>query len=64
MQISHHICPFCDYHFRMTAINRINLIADEETFKPLFNDIESLNPLNMEGYEEKLDIEKSYSKIE
>lgn len=63
LQISHHICPFCDYHFRMTATNRISLIADEETFNPLFSYIESLNPLNMEGYEEKLDIGKKLSKL-
>ncbi len=25
-------CPKCDYHFRMSAEDRINLLADEGTF--------------------------------
>lgn len=52
------ICPYCDYHFRMSALDRIHTIADEGSFKPLFQHITSINPLDMDGYEKKL--EKAY----
>lgn len=58
LQANYHICPFCEYHFRMSSTERINLIVDEESFNPLFGGIRSLNPLLMEGYEEKLAIGK------
>lgn len=49
-------CPTCDYHFKINATQRIELITDESSFKPYFNDISSLNPLNMPSYDEKLEI--------
>jgi len=49
-------CPTCDYHFKINATQRIELITDESSFKPYFNDISSLNPLNMPSYDEKLKI--------
>jgi acetyl-CoA carboxylase carboxyl transferase subunit beta len=63
LQVDHYVCPFCDYHFRMSAKDRITLITDEESFKPLFNDIKSLNPLEMEGYEEKVKIGQKISTL-
>lgn len=50
-------CPKCDYHYRLSADERIKELADEGTFKELFNDIESLDPLNFtdtETYEKRL----------
>ncbi|MBQ9765359.1 MAG: acetyl-CoA carboxylase carboxyltransferase subunit alpha [Lachnospiraceae bacterium] len=38
----------------MGAIERINLIADEGTFEPWYEDIPDSNPLGNEGYPEKL----------
>lgn len=63
LQIGQYICPFCDYHFRMSALNRMHLTVDEGSFEPLFAGIQSLNPLSMHGYEEKLNIGKALSKI-
>lgn len=63
LQVDHYVCPFCDYHFRMSAKARISLIADEESFTSLFDNITSLNPLGMETYEEKVKIGQTISKL-
>lgn len=61
LQVDHYVCPFCDYHFKMSAKDRIALIADEESFIQLFSDIKSLNPLGMKGYDEKVEIGQKIS---
>ena len=40
------VCPNCDYHFRIGARERINLISDEGTFKEMFQDILPCDPLS------------------
>lgn len=50
-------CPKCDYHYRLSADERIKNLADPNTFKELFDDIESLDPLNFvdtESYQSRL----------
>lgn len=39
------ICPYCDYHYRLTAQERIELIIDKGTFKEELKEIESKDPL-------------------
>ncbi len=39
------VCPNCDYHFRIGARERVKLIADEGTFKEMFQDILPCDPL-------------------
>lgn len=39
------VCPNCDYHFRISARARIELIADEGTFKEYFSNITCQDPL-------------------
>jgi acetyl-CoA carboxylase carboxyl transferase subunit beta len=52
------VCLNCDYHFRISAKERIELIADKGTFKEQFANIVSTDPLNFfdgkETYREKL----------
>ncbi len=48
------ICPYCDYHFRMSSKDRLDHIVDHGSFEPLFQDIVSVNPLSMDGYDQKL----------
>ena len=48
------VCP-CGYHFRMKARQRIRLIMDKDSFRELFSDIRSCNPLNFPGYTEKVE---------
>ena len=51
----------CGYHFRMNARQRIKMIEDRESFKELFSDIKSGNPLNFPGYDDKLETTKTAS---
>lgn len=53
------VCPNCGHHFRIRAIERLNLIVDEGTFKELMPQSKSGNPLEMPGYEEKLQRDSS-----
>ncbi len=39
---------------RITSTQRIALICDEGTFTPMFDSVRPLNPLDFEGYDEKL----------
>lgn len=52
------ICPKCNYHFKFSARERVNLLIDEGTFSELNKDLASENILNFPEYEEKL---KSYT---
>ncbi|MCB1111679.1 MAG: acetyl-CoA carboxylase carboxyltransferase subunit beta [Chlamydiia bacterium] len=50
-------CPKCDYHYRLTVEQRIDLLADEGSFDPLFEDLEASDPLNFvdtEPYPERI----------
>ena len=44
----------CGHHFRMTARQRINFLADEDSFSELFADMTSRDILNFPNYEVKL----------
>lgn len=57
------VCPFCDFHFRMDAINRLNLTIDQGTFCELQDNLETTNPLSMPGYEKKIEIGQKLSKM-
>lgn len=43
----------CGHHFRMRARQRIQLMSDKGSFRELFQDITTGNPLNFPGYTEK-----------
>ncbi len=45
----------CGYHFRMKARQRIQMIADKDSFHELFSNIKGENPLGFPGYNEKLE---------
>ena len=49
-----YVCYECGGYFRVKTKNRIRMVADYKTFEPWFEDMEVSNPLNYEGYEEKL----------
>jgi acetyl-CoA carboxylase carboxyl transferase subunit beta len=48
------VCPACQYHFRMEPSERIAYLADPGTFVECSKNMKSLNPIDMEGYAEKL----------
>lgn len=49
-----HVCQYCGKHFRMSALDRINLILDEGTFIEFDKAMTSVNPLNFPGYDKKI----------
>lgn len=48
------VCPHCAYHMRLSAEERIQILADPDTFRPLFMDVRPHNPLSFPGYDEKI----------
>ena len=51
------VCPYCDHHFRLRAIDRVNLIIDEGTFEYHLMDLTSLDPLEFndkKSYKQRL----------
>ncbi|MGN1098443.1 MAG: acetyl-CoA carboxylase, carboxyltransferase subunit beta [Clostridia bacterium] len=55
------VCSKCGHHFRMNARQRIELIADKDSFSELFGDMESENILDFPGYDDKLRASKAKS---
>ena len=48
------ICPHCGYYYPLSARARLKLIVDKNSFEEMDCELESKNPLDFEGYEEKL----------
>lgn len=48
------VCPKCDFHFKMTAYERINILLDPDTFVSMDDHLKSENPLGFPGYTEKI----------
>lgn len=55
------VCTKCGYHFRISAKERIDMIADTNTFIEYDKNMCSVNPIGFEGYEQKLRKQKSIS---
>jgi acetyl-CoA carboxylase carboxyl transferase subunit beta len=52
-----HVCPECDYHYRVDARTRIGQLNDPGTFEEFLNDLESTDPLEFTdriSYRERL----------
>ena len=48
------VCPECGYHARMNARDRIVITCDKGTFKEYDKDMQTANPIDFPGYEEKI----------
>lgn len=48
------VCTLCGKHYRMNSRERIELIVDTGTFRELDKNLITVNPLDFEGYEEKV----------
>ena len=49
------ICPLCGHYFRMSSRRRIEQIIDKDTFEEFQIPIDTINPLELEDYEKKLE---------
>ncbi|MDX1763826.1 MAG: acetyl-CoA carboxylase carboxyltransferase subunit beta, partial [bacterium] len=57
IESNHRVCPKCNYHFRITAEERIKLVADEASFQEFDSDLSSTDPLKFKDsrkYRERL----------
>lgn len=53
------VCPNCNYHARISAFERLRLIADPSSFKEFDADMRSKNPIDFPNYTEKQDALRS-----
>ncbi len=62
------VCPKCQYHFVLSAQQRIKLILDDNTFKPFVDGLRSLDPLKFKGpkgsYPEKLKEDQAITSLD
>lgn len=57
------ICYECGHYFRVSTNNRIRMVADQGTFERWFDDLKDANPLNFDGYEEKINAAREKTKL-
>ena len=55
------VCPKCDYHYKLTAHERVDYLLDAGSFTSLDDHLKTENPLGFPGYTEKVqsDCEKT-----
>jgi len=59
-----HVCPKCQYHFRISARQRIEQLVDPGSFEEMFTDIEPTDPLKFvdkKAYKDRLKSEQTRS---
>jgi acetyl-CoA carboxylase carboxyl transferase subunit beta len=59
-----HVCPNCNYHFRISARERIKQLADDVSFEEMFEDISPADPLKFndkKAYKDRLKSEQMRS---
>ena len=52
-----HVCPGCQYHFRISARNRIEQLVDPGSFEEMFEDVEPTDPIKFvdkKSYKDRL----------
>ncbi len=57
------VCPNCGKHFRLSARRRIEQIIDEGTFAEMDANLHTSNPINFQGYEQKVELLEEKTKI-
>ena len=49
------VCPKCEYHHRLSARSRLDMLVDEGSFEEFDSQVISCDPLEFPGYREKLE---------
>lgn len=52
-----HCCPKCDHHYRLTGLQRVELLVDADSFEEMFTEFKSMDPLQFvdtEPYADRL----------
>jgi len=58
LQQNQHCCPKCNYHYRLSGLQRMELLADEGTFTEMFSELQPADPLHFvdtESYEKRIE---------
>jgi acetyl-CoA carboxylase carboxyl transferase subunit beta len=58
LQQHNNCCPKCDYHYRLSADERVKSLADADSFQELFADLHAIDALQFsdtESYKQRLD---------
>lgn len=61
VQENQDVCPACQYHFRVSARRRIELLVDPGSFEEMFDDIEPADPLKFvdrKAYKDRIKAEQ------
>ncbi len=58
------VCNKCGYHYRLGALDRIQITVDDATFVETAANLSSLNPLDFPEYDEKLASDRSKTGLE
>lgn len=59
---SYCVCQ-CGHHFSITPLERITMLADPGSFEEFYGHMTSRNPISLDGYEEKLEMQKHKSNM-
>ena len=62
IKMNNGICPDCDHHFPIAPRTRIHQIIDPGSWREMDRQMTSVNPLEYDAYEEKLEIAKAKTK--
>ncbi|MHA7812995.1 MAG: acetyl-CoA carboxylase, carboxyltransferase subunit beta [Phycisphaerales bacterium] len=57
MESNMHVCPECEHHYRISARQRIEQLADTDTFVPMFTGLRAKDPLkftDLKSYPERI----------
>lgn len=60
----YYICPKCNNYFRVHAMRRVEMVADEGTFTQWDTGLQTENPLHYKGYEEKIKVLQEKTNLE
>lgn len=55
LQNNLHCCPKCRYHYRLSALQRLEMLADPGSFVEYFTDLQAIDPLGFEDTEKYVD---------
>lgn len=57
MEANLHVCPECNHHFRIGAVERVQQLSDPDSFQPMFSNLAPSDPLaftDLKSYEDRL----------
>ncbi|MCP5054322.1 MAG: acetyl-CoA carboxylase carboxyltransferase subunit beta [bacterium] len=60
---AHYVCSKCGFHLRLDSETRINSICDRRSFKPMDENLKSVDPLSFPKYREKIEKSMATTKI-